>query len=154
MDFKYVLSAIPCRHGSASNAVITARHKRKCCAYAQGATLLGELTKKQIEIIMPLMAYIPGFSPESALNESLHVAGLLAFLLFREAFPSGTEDVFCWKHPPYRRQWHGADPEKQTACWRMQDHSYGDSSGFTPDSLLMLPPVGGCNQMWRKPTPC
>jgi hypothetical protein len=33
-------------------------------------------------------------------------------------------------------QWYGVYPEKQ-----LQDYSYGDSSGFAPDSLLIHPEV-------------
>ncbi len=72
----------------------------------------------------------------------LHLAGLLALLLFRRAFPS------LWG------KWLGDDLRKNVPIITSgQDYSYGDSSGIAPDSLLIHTRFTGyCNQMWRKPT--
>jgi len=53
-----------------------------------------------------------------------HLAGLLTFLLFRETFPSASWRTVVW-----------SIPENRTPVLAgRQDYSYGDSSGFTPDS--------------------
>jgi|GEM_PF-1682724 len=54
-----------------------------------------------------------------------HLAGLLTFLLFRETFPPRL----------LSGQWLVVSPENRTPVLAgRQDYSYGDSSGFTPDS--------------------
>jgi hypothetical protein len=74
---------------------------------------------------------VPGFfyhtylSPESKAR-SLHMAGLLALLLFP------------WPSRSNSEQWQMEMISGKNARFTtVQDHSYGDSSGFAPDSLLI-----------------
>jgi hypothetical protein len=72
-------------------------------------------------------AYILGLSPESA-NDDNTPGRSSDFPAFRTAFPSaGERTVAVMVQENYFRSF-------PVNGMRMQDYSYGDSSGFTPDS--------------------